>query len=253
MEETSYMPSFGLGPIEGGISVGLEHYEIAGVRWIDSRTNAEANRNFLALNLKFFCERLKQAVGQEFRGGRLLARFLDEHKFIAPHSREESSLGCCLEPSSDRAQELIADRMTEDVVDLFKMIEIDNQKRETRSIRHGAIEDLRKSQREESAIWQIRQRIMMSEMGDLFVSLKQLRSRRPHRFARYVKAKRRLFYLLLENVEAFPHLAELITRVNLDRHDVDRHMCCIEIPASQSNQRAGGEDRSVPWGGLLAA
>src|SRR5216683_874781 len=156
MEETSYMPSVGLGPIEGGISIGLEHCEIVGVRRIDGRTNAETNRNFLALNLKFICQRLEQAIGQQFRGGRLLARVLDEHEFIAPHPREECSLGFCLELSTDRAQEVIADRMPKDVVDLLKMIEIDNQERETRAIRHGAIEELRKPEREECAIWQIR-------------------------------------------------------------------------------------------------
>ena len=60
-----------------------------------------------------------------------------------------------------------------------------------------------------------------------------------HLFARFVEPERRLLYLLLEDVEAFPHFAELVVGANLDRYDVDRNMCSVELAAAQGCHGVG--------------
>ena len=119
------------------------------------------------------------------------------------------------------------------------MIEIDGQDREARALRPGAIEGLREADREDGAVRQIRQRVVVGEMGDLLVSRQQLRARRVHLLARLVEPERRLLHLLLEDVEAFAHLAEFVVRQDLDRHDVDRHMRSVEVAAPQGRHGVG--------------
>ena len=55
----------------------------------------------------------------------------------------------------------------------------------------------------------------MGEMGDLLVAGEQLGARRAHVLARLVEAEGRLPHLLLEQVEALGHLAQLVARVRL--------------------------------------
>ena len=147
---------------------------------------------------------LSRRSASAFGGGRLLARLQDEREFIAADARDEGALGRGLEAPGDGAQQLVADRVAEDVVGLLEMIEIDGQDREARALRLGAIEGLREPDRENGAVRQIRQRIVMGEMGDLLVPCHQLRACRVHLFARLVEPERRLLHLLLEDVEASP-------------------------------------------------
>jgi hypothetical protein len=172
IEETRYMPSVGLGPIKRGIGIGLERQGIAPILRIGGRADAETNGDFLASNLKVLHARFKQAIGKRFCGGWLLARRQDEGKFIAADARDESSLGRSFKTPGDCAQEIIADRVSEDVVGFLEMIEVDGQHREVRTIRLGAIERFRDPECEDGTVRQIRQCIVMGEMGDLFVSRK---------------------------------------------------------------------------------
>ena len=93
----------------------------------------------------------------------------------------------------------------------------------------------------------------MGEMGDLLVARDELGARDAHLLARLVEADRRLPHLLLQDVEAFRHLAEFVARVGLHRYDVDRGVRRVEIAAAERRHRAGRIRCSVPDVSRLAA
>lgn len=74
----------------------------------------------------------------------------------------------------------------------------------------------------------------MGEIGDLLMPREQLGARDLHLIACLAKTDGGLPYLLLKHVEALGHLAELVTRVGLYGHDVDRGVCGIEVAAAES-------------------
>ena len=92
---------------------------------------------------------------------------------------------------------------------------------------------------------------MMGEMGDVAVPREELGSRRAQLFARLAEAERLFPNLFLQNVETLSHLAELVTRVRLDRHDVDRSVGSLEIAAAQGShglaKTAAKFPRSSAW------
>ena len=57
----------------------------------------------------------------------------------------------------------------------------------------------------------------------------------PQVFARFAEAERGFAHLLLQDVEALRHLAELVARVRPDRYDVDRRVGSLEIAAAQGS------------------
>ncbi len=95
---------------------------------------------------------------------------------------------------------------------------------------------------ERRAVRQIGQRIVMGEMGDLLVAREQLGARDLHLLARLVETEGGLPHLLLQDVEALRHLAELVAGIGLHRHDVDRGVRGLEIAAAESRHR----ERELP-------
>ena len=93
----------------------------------------------------------------------------------------------------------------------------------------------------------------MGEMGDLGVPREKLGARHAHVLARLVEPVRRLLHLVLQDVEAVGHLAQLVARIRLHRHDVDRRMGRVEIAAAERVASPCEKSRSVPEVRRLAA
>ncbi len=123
--------------------------------------------------------------------------------------------------------------MAEQVVGLFEMIEVDGQHGEARAGLLRPPASLLEPIGERRAVRQIGQTVMMGEMDDIFVPGEQLRARRAQFLARLAKTERRLPHLLLQDVEALRHLAELVAGVRLDRNDIDRCVRGLEVAAPE--------------------
>ena len=127
--------------------------------------------------------------------------------------------------------------MAENVVGLLEVVEIDAEDGELAAIRIRLFDDALQLEAERRPVWQIGQGVVMGEMGDLLVPGDQLGARRLHVVARLVEAERGLPHLLLQEVEALSHLAELVAGIRLHRHDVDRGMRGLEIAAPERRHR----------------
>jgi len=73
----------------------------------------------------------------------------------------------------------------------------------------------------------------MGEKRNLLMNGDELGARHLHLVARLAEADRGLPHLILEDVEALGHFAELIAGIWLHRHDVDRRVRGFEIAAAE--------------------
>ena len=118
-----------------------------------------------------------------------------------------------LQPPRDRAEQFVADGMSEDVVGFLEMIEVEAQHREASPVVSACSSMSARLLGKRRAVRQFGQRIVVRQMGDVFVPRDQLGARRPHILARFVETVRRLPHLFLQDVEALRHLAEFVARV----------------------------------------
>jgi len=77
----------------------------------------------VAVELEVLRDARHQALGQRVRARRVRAAADDEREFVAAQARQKRPFGGGAEPAGDRAQELVADRMAEDVVDLLEAVD----------------------------------------------------------------------------------------------------------------------------------
>ncbi len=180
MEETGDVAPIRLCPIQRSVGIGLQRHGISGVLWIKRGADAQAHRNSLAADFEIHRQRLEQAVGQGFGGSRLFAFGKHQREFIAADAGDECALRRGLQAPGNGAQKLIADRMPEHVVGFLEMIEIDVEHGKTGAPRFRGLKRLRQFCRKHGAVGQVREWIVMGEMGDLCVLDRQLVARRVH-------------------------------------------------------------------------
>ena len=137
--------------------------------------------------------RLDQPPGERRRRFRLLAGRRNDGELVAAHARDEGAGRGGFQALGDRAEKLVADRVAEEVVGLLEMVEVDARARRSSCRRASAsVERLVQALGERGAVGQIGQRIMVREMGDVFVPGEELRAGRLHLAARFVRGRGRL-------------------------------------------------------------
>lgn len=183
-------------------------------------------------------DRLERAIGKVCRGLRLVSARRQDDELVTADARDEIVADGILQPVRDGAKELIADDVAEHVVGFLEMVEIDAENGETTADGLRLVEDARELQAERRTIRQVGQSVVMGEKGNLLVTRQELGARDLHLLACLAEADRGLAHLLLKDVEGFGHLAELVARIGLDGHDVDRCVRGIEVAVPKRGHRA---------------
>ena len=188
---------------------------------------------FCCADIEVFSDRLEHALGQDRRRLGLFALRRENDKFVAADSGDELLANRPLKPPRDGAEKFVADDVTEDVVSLLEIVEVDAEEGEAVASRIRLIEKAIQRKAQRRPVRQLGQRVVVGKKGDLLVPGNELGARHLHLVARLAETDRSLPDLVLENIEAFSHLAELVARVRLHRHDVDRGMRGLQIAAAE--------------------
>ena len=96
-----------------------------------------------------------QSCRQSFCGGRLRPIGQNDAEFIAPQPRQERTRSRILQSPGQLAQQSIADRMAEDIVDLLEPVKIDADDGNCSSILGGIFDCFEQKLIERSPVWQI--------------------------------------------------------------------------------------------------
>jgi hypothetical protein len=83
----------------------------------------------------------------------LLTGRQDEGEFVAAHAGNEGVVGGMLQAPRNGAEQLVADDVTEQVVGLLEVIEVDRQKRKARAVLFGLGESLSDLPRQGRCDW----------------------------------------------------------------------------------------------------
>ena len=130
LEEADRAAPFRLGAIERGIGVADERVSVGAVGRIDRDADAHSDAQQRAVDVEIVRDRGQQPLGQRRGAGGLHPVGLDQHELVAAEAGEERVSHHGLQAMRERAQELVADDVAEDVVDLLEAVEVDAEKRE---------------------------------------------------------------------------------------------------------------------------
>ncbi len=194
---------------------------------------------FCSAHVELFLDRLEDAIGEVSRGLRLFPAGRNDDELVAADARDEIVADGSLKPAGDGAKELVADDVTEYVIGLLEMVEIDAEHGEAFAGDLRLIESARELQAKRRTVGEVGQSVVMGKKGNLRMACQEFSARDLHLVACLAEADSRLAHLILKHVEAFRHLAELVTRIGFDRHDVDRGVGSVEIAVAERRHRAG--------------
>ena len=166
LEEADRPASFGLGPVERGIGVGEERRPVHAVDRIERDPHAEPDAQAMPLDLELVGDGGEEPLGQPRGVGRSRAFGHDHGELVAAEAGEERALERRAQALRDRAQEPVAGRMTEDVVDLLEPVEIHEQNGEALVRFRRPFEHRGEALIECRPVGQIGERIVMSQPRD---------------------------------------------------------------------------------------
>jgi hypothetical protein len=150
------------------------------------------------------CERVQQAPSDQLGAGRERELLGDHDELVAAEAPERVDVADhAVEPGGDRAQQLVADAVTERVVDGLEVVEVDEQRRHRRLAATRACEHLRHAIQDQGPVGKAGERIVRGEERELPLAPLEL-----------------LVGALALALEALAHLYEAELQAQL--HDVQR-------------------------------
>ena len=120
-------------------------------------------------------QRLAQAAGDQLRVGELRDLFGEHHELVAADAPERVAVAHDLiEPRGDRLQQLVADRVSERVVDRGEVVEVDHQRGDRRAQPLGAGQHLLAAVEDQRTVGQARQLVVRRHERQLLLAARQL-------------------------------------------------------------------------------
>ena len=128
LEEPDDVPAVGLGAIERRIGIGEQRVGVAGIAGDRPLPPTLRPIGICCPRIsKGFATASSRRSAKSRRGLRLLAGRRNERELVAADAGDEGVAGGRLQPPGDRAEQLVADGMPEQVVGLLEMVEVDRQ------------------------------------------------------------------------------------------------------------------------------
>ena len=128
LEEPPDRPAIRLGEVERDIGAFQQFVIRLAIAGRDCDPDADADRQAVAFDLVRRAENLDDAAGEDRRIFRLIEAGLQNGEFVAAEAGDRVDFAHAgLQPLRHRAQQRVADRMAERIVDLLEVIEIKAQ------------------------------------------------------------------------------------------------------------------------------
>src|SRR5215211_2947462 len=127
LEEPDGAASFLLGAVQGRVGIGQQRSRVAAVGRIDGNADTQIGAQAMTLDVEVVGDGREQALRQRFGSGWLRAFGRQDRKLVAADARQKGTLGGATQALGDFAQERVAGRMPEDVIDLLQAVEIHAQ------------------------------------------------------------------------------------------------------------------------------
>ena len=167
-EEADRAASIGLGAIERRIGVGEQGRRVLAVGRIDRDADAHSDvGTWLSPLSNSAASAPQEPLGERFGGRRLSAVDGDQRELVAAEPREERAAGGLAQPPRDLAQQRVAGRVAEHVVDLLEPVEVDAEHRERLVGAVCPFERCGELFVEGGAVGQVGQRVVARHVGDL--------------------------------------------------------------------------------------
>ena len=125
LEEADRSARFRFGAEQRGVGVGDQRHRVGAVlrEYGDADGQSHALRS--AIDIDIGIERRQQPGRQRLGGRRLRPGRRDHLEFVAADAGDEGALAGLLQPAGDFAQQAVAHRVTEHVVDRLEAVEVD--------------------------------------------------------------------------------------------------------------------------------
>ena len=140
LEEADRAARFVLGAIERRIGIREQRGLVIPVRRIDRDADGEGGAQLMAMHVDRICDRGLQPLGQRRGPGRLLRIEADQGELVAAEPRHECAVRPRPRDGGDHAQQFVARRMSEDVIDLLEAVEIERDDRKAFMRGGGALQ-----------------------------------------------------------------------------------------------------------------
>ena len=167
LEEADRSARFALGAIERRIGIREQRGLVVPVRRIDRDADREGGAQLMAVHLDRIGEHGLQPLGQRRGSGRLLRIAADQGELVAAEARHECAFRRSRETRGDHAQQFVARRMSEDVIDLLEAVAVEREQRKAFMRGGGALQRRCEAFVERRAVRQVGQRVMVRKMRDL--------------------------------------------------------------------------------------
>ena len=108
-----------------GIRIGDQRRRVGAVLRENGDADGQADAQRQAVDFDIGIERRAELLGQRLGGRRLRPGRRDDVEFVAAEAGEKCALAGLLQPARDLAQQRVADRVAEHVVDRLEAVEVD--------------------------------------------------------------------------------------------------------------------------------
>ena len=171
LEKADRAAALGLGAIERGVGIADERPGIGPVGRKNRDADAEPDPQQRAVDVEIVGDGREQAVGQRRGARRLRPIGLDQQELVAAEAGEEGVTGGIFQAAGNCAQQLVADDMAENVVDLLEAIEIEAEDGEALARAARLVERQLQALVERRPVRQVGQGVVMRHMGDPLLRL----------------------------------------------------------------------------------
>jgi hypothetical protein len=170
IEEANRVAAAGLGAIEREVGIAEQSIDVRAVLGGERNTDTDADRHAVSCDPVRLAGTLLDAAGEGARFIRAVDARLQNHELVAADPCHGIEITRAVgEPFGNLAQQLVADRMTESVVDGLEAIEVDAKNCKTLAIPFFATDRLLDAPVEQVTVGKACQRIVMSEPHDLLL------------------------------------------------------------------------------------
>ena len=167
LEEAVGAATVAFGPVEGEIRVANDLVGAHAVRRAERDADTGADHDLMAVDLVGRAERLDYPVGKGRGIGRLRNRNLHDCELVAPHAGDRVGLAhLSAQPIGYHLQELVACGMTECVVHVLEVVEVQHVGGDHLAA-HGAGQRVLESFVQQDAVRQARQSVVQGHVRDL--------------------------------------------------------------------------------------
>ncbi len=171
LEETVGAASLGLGAVHCEIGALDQLVELGAVLRRQRDADAGIGRQMMAETLIRLADRVVNPRHEFHHVGAVADGGLDHGKFVAAKPRDQiSGLDAAPDPSCDGLQQLVADMVSERVVDALEFVDVDIEQGELFAA-DGVLQLALDLLAEQHPVGQVGERIVMREMRDLFVGV----------------------------------------------------------------------------------